>query len=67
MLLQFLTRTQHKNRFGWMDALSYAYLFVGLFTLFAPILWLLMSSFKTEAAIGEFPHFLALCAAHRVA
>lgn len=55
MLLQFLTRTQHKNRFGWMDALSYAYLFVGLFTLFAPILWLLMSSFKTEAAIGEFP------------
>jgi alpha-1,4-digalacturonate transport system permease protein len=38
-----------------MDALSYVYLFVGLFTLFAPILWLLMSSFKTEAAIGEFP------------
>ncbi|MEY4316830.1 MAG: hypothetical protein RI902_638 [Pseudomonadota bacterium] len=55
MLFQFLTRTQNKNRFGWMDALSYVYLFVGLFTLFAPILWLLMSSFKTEAAIGEFP------------
>jgi alpha-1,4-digalacturonate transport system permease protein len=30
-------------------------LFVGLFTLFAPVLWLIMSSFKTEAAIGEFP------------
>ena len=55
MLLKFLTRTRHAQRFGWTDALSYAYLVVGLFTLFAPVLWLLMSSFKTEAAIGEFP------------
>ncbi len=55
MMLKFLTRTRHAQRFGWTDALSYAYLVVGLFTLFAPVVWLLMSSFKTEAAIGEFP------------
>ena len=55
MLLKFLTRTRHAQRLGWTDALSYAYLVVGLFTLFAPVLWLLMSSFKTESAIGEFP------------
>ena len=52
MLLKFLTRTRHAQRLGWTDALSYAYLVVGLFTLFAPVLWLLMSSFKTESAIG---------------
>ena len=55
MLLKFLTRTQHPKRFGWTDALSYTYLVIGLFTLFAPVLWLVMSSFKTESAIGEFP------------
>jgi alpha-1,4-digalacturonate transport system permease protein len=55
MLLKFLTRTQHPKRLGWTDALSYTYLVVGLFTLFAPVLWLVMSSFKTESAIGEFP------------
>jgi alpha-1,4-digalacturonate transport system permease protein len=55
MVLKFLTRTRHAQRFGWTDALSYAYLVVGLFTLFAPVVWVLMSSFKTEAAISEFP------------
>jgi len=55
MWLKFLTRTRHAQRFGWTDGLSYAYLVIGLFTLFAPVVWLLMSSFKTEAAIGEFP------------
>jgi alpha-1,4-digalacturonate transport system permease protein len=28
---------------------------VGLFTMFAPVVWLVMSSFKTEAALGQFP------------
>ena len=55
MWLKFLTRTRHAQRFGWTDGLSYVYLVIGLFTLFAPVVWLLMSSFKTEAAIGEFP------------
>ena len=34
---------------------GYAYLVLGLFTMFAPVLWLVMSSFKTESAIAQFP------------
>ncbi|MDI9334234.1 MAG: carbohydrate ABC transporter permease [Cytophagales bacterium] len=54
-LLQFLTQTHGKGRMDWTDYLSYTYLFVGLFTMFAPVIWLVMSSFKTEAAISQFP------------
>ncbi|MDP4299280.1 carbohydrate ABC transporter permease [Leptothrix discophora] len=53
--LDFLLRTRGRRRLHWTDVLSYAYLLVGLFTLFAPVLWLVLSSFKTEAAIGQFP------------
>jgi len=51
----FLTRTHGRGRLDWTDWLSYLYLLVGLFTMFAPVLWLVMSSFKSEAAIGQFP------------
>jgi alpha-1,4-digalacturonate transport system permease protein len=51
----FLTRTQGKTKLHWTDVLSYAYLVIGLFTMFAPVLWLVMSSFKTESAITQFP------------
>jgi alpha-1,4-digalacturonate transport system permease protein len=54
-LRAFLTRTHGKGRLDWTDYLSYAYLFVGLFTLFAPVLWLVLSSFKSESAITQFP------------
>ena len=54
-LVQFLTRTHGRGRLDWTDWLSYAYLLVGLFTMFAPILWLVMSSLKTESAISQFP------------
>jgi alpha-1,4-digalacturonate transport system permease protein len=54
-LVKFLTRTHGKGRLDWTDWLSYAYLFVGLFTMFAPIIWLVMSSLKTESAISQFP------------
>jgi alpha-1,4-digalacturonate transport system permease protein len=53
--LAFLTRTRGRGQLHWTDWLSYAYLFVGLFTMFAPILWLVMSSLKTESAISQFP------------
>ena len=53
-LLAFLTRTRGR-RLDWTDALTYVYLVVGLFTMFAPVVWLVMSSFKTEAALGQFP------------
>ena len=51
----FLTRTNGRGRMDWTDWLSYAYLMIGLFTMFAPVLWLVMSSFKTESAISQFP------------
>jgi alpha-1,4-digalacturonate transport system permease protein len=52
---QFLTRTKGKQSLHWTDVLSYAYLVLGLFTMFAPVLWLVMSSFKTDSAITQFP------------
>lgn len=51
----FLTRTRGHKRLDWTDWVSYAYLVVGLFVMFSPVLWLVMSSFKTESAIGQFP------------
>ncbi|MDH4377590.1 MAG: carbohydrate ABC transporter permease [Ramlibacter sp.] len=52
---QFLTATRGRRGLHWTDTASYAYLVLGLFTMFAPVLWLVMSSLKTEAAIGKFP------------
>jgi alpha-1,4-digalacturonate transport system permease protein len=53
--MNFLLRTRGRRRLDWTDVLSYVYLLVGLFTMFAPVVWLVMSSFKTEASIGQFP------------
>ncbi len=53
--VQFLTRTRSAYRMGWTDYFSYAYLVVGLFTMFAPVVWLVMSSLKTESALAQFP------------
>jgi alpha-1,4-digalacturonate transport system permease protein len=53
--LAFVTRTRGRSRLHWTDWASYAYLAVGLFMMFGPVLWLVMSSFKTEAALTEFP------------
>ena len=52
---QFLTRTKGRRKLDWTDVLTYTYLAVGLFTMFAPIVWLVMSSLKTESALSKFP------------
>ena len=54
-MLQLLTRTRSRGRLDWTDVLSYVYLTLGLFTMFAPVIWLVMSSLKTEAAMAQFP------------
>ena len=58
-MANFLTRTrgrQHgSTRLHWTDWLSYAYLLAGLIVMFGPVLWLVMSSFKTESALSQFP------------
>jgi alpha-1,4-digalacturonate transport system permease protein len=51
----FLLRTHGRTHFDWTDWVSYAYLVVGLFLMFGPVLWIVMSSFKTSAALSEFP------------
>jgi alpha-1,4-digalacturonate transport system permease protein len=53
--VSFLTNTRGRRSLDWTDWLSYIYLAVGLFLMFGPVLWLVMSSFKTEAALSEFP------------
>lgn len=54
-IVKMLTATKGRERLHWTDVVSYLYLVVGLFVMFAPVLWLVMSSFKTESAIAQFP------------
>ena len=54
-MLKFLTRTRGGRRLDWTDWATYGYLGFGLFLMFGPVLWLLLSSFKTESALSEFP------------
>lgn len=50
-----LTATRGRGRLHWTDAFTYAYLGLGVLLMFGPALWLAMSSFKTPAALLEFP------------
>ena len=50
-----LTATRSRGRLDWTDWLSYAYLLLGLVLMFGPVLWLVLSSFKSAAALNEFP------------
>lgn len=54
-MANFLTRTRGRSRLHWTDWVSYAYLLLGLVVMFGPVLWLVMSSFKTESALTQFP------------
>lgn len=51
----FLTRRRGRKGLDITDILTYTYLLVGVLVMFAPIIWLVMSSFKTQAALIEFP------------
>ncbi|HVO90625.1 MAG TPA: carbohydrate ABC transporter permease [Casimicrobiaceae bacterium] len=42
-------------RADWTDWLSYGYLLLGVLLMFGPVVWLVLSSFKTPAALNEFP------------
>ncbi len=39
----------------WTDVFTYAYLAFGIMLMFGPVIWLVLSSFKTPAALVEFP------------
>jgi alpha-1,4-digalacturonate transport system permease protein len=53
--LDFLARRRGGARLDWTDWVTYAYLASGLLLMFGPVLWLVLSSFKTESALTEFP------------
>jgi alpha-1,4-digalacturonate transport system permease protein len=39
----------------WTDIAAYIYLALGVILMFGPVLWLVLSSFKTQSALLEFP------------
>ncbi len=53
--LRFLTRTRGRNRFHFTDIVTYLYLGFGVIIMFGPVLWLVMSSFKSIGEINTFP------------
>jgi alpha-1,4-digalacturonate transport system permease protein len=53
--MDFLLRTKGKKFLTIGDLLSYMYLTLGIFVMFASVLWAVMSSFKTPAAISRYP------------
>ncbi|MFO7631502.1 MAG: carbohydrate ABC transporter permease [Caldilinea sp.] len=52
---EFLTRTRGRGRLDWSDILTYLYLMLGTIIMFLPVLWLVLSSFKTQAGLLRFP------------
>ena len=51
----FLGRRRGRGRLHVTDILSYSYLALGVLIMFGPVLWLLLSSFKTPAGLLAFP------------
>ncbi len=49
------TRTRGRNKLHSTDLLAYLWLLFGTIVMFGPVFWVLMSSFKTQAALIEFP------------
>ncbi len=51
----FITRTSGINKVNWSDIATYLYMTIGTMIMFGPVLWIIMSSFKTEAELSKFP------------
>jgi alpha-1,4-digalacturonate transport system permease protein len=51
----FLTARRGRGKPDWTDWFSYGYLLLGVVLMFGPVLWLVLSSFKSAAALNEFP------------
>jgi alpha-1,4-digalacturonate transport system permease protein len=54
-VFQFLTRTRGHSRLHFTDIFTYLYLTFGVLLMFGPVLWLVLSSFKTSAEVVKFP------------
>ncbi|AEQ52615.1 carbohydrate ABC transporter permease [Pelagibacterium halotolerans] len=51
----FLTRRRSRNGLDVTDILAYAFLLLGVLVMFVPVLWVVLSSFKTSGDLEEFP------------
>ena len=51
----FLTRRRAGSGWDWTDIATYVWLGAGLFIVFGPALWLVLSSLKSPAQLSEFP------------
>lgn len=52
----FLSRTRARNgKFHFTDVLTYGYLIFGTLIMFGPVVWLVLSSFKSSGEINTFP------------
>ncbi|MBA1158115.1 carbohydrate ABC transporter permease [Microvirga mediterraneensis] len=49
------TARRNPRSWHWTDIAAYTYLLLGVVLMFGPVLWLVLSSFKTQASLLEFP------------
>ena len=54
-MIRFLTRTRGHGAPDATDILSWLWLAIGVLAMFGPVVWLVLSSFKSQAALQEFP------------
>jgi alpha-1,4-digalacturonate transport system permease protein len=54
-LAHLITARRNARGWHWTDFAAYGYLLVGVLLMFGPVVWLVMSSFKTQASLLEFP------------
>ncbi|GAB4480075.1 MAG: carbohydrate ABC transporter permease [Anaerolineales bacterium] len=53
--MEYLSRKKGGKRLDITDVFSYIYLILGVVIMFGPIIWLVLSSFKTSGEIVKFP------------
>ncbi|HLX22798.1 MAG TPA: carbohydrate ABC transporter permease [Usitatibacter sp.] len=51
----FIARRRGGIRADWTDWVTYGYLMLGVVVMLAPVLWVVLSSFKSEGNLMEFP------------
>lgn len=54
-IAQYLTRTRGRTRLSLTDVITYLYLTFGTIVMFGPVLWLVLSSFKSTQQLVRFP------------
>jgi alpha-1,4-digalacturonate transport system permease protein len=65
-IIRFLFRTRGHTRLHYTDILMYVYLTLGTLLMFGPVVWGLLSSFKTSAELAKYPPSFLPYANHTV-